>query len=105
MIKGYALGLLTAGLLAACSTTPPPEEAPRPPPMTQPSGDECGAARVQTYSGESYSASLEQTIATQSDAGRVRVIRPGQGYTMDYRPDRLNIHLDASGRISELNCG
>ncbi|SDL42678.1 Peptidase inhibitor I78 family protein [Modicisalibacter muralis] len=105
MIKGYALGLLTAGLLAACSATPPPEEPPRPPPMPQSSGGECGAAQVQAYRGEPYSATLEQTIAAQSDAGRVRVIRPGQAYTMDYRHDRLNIHLDASGRITELNCG
>lgn len=105
MIKGCTLGLLTVSLLAACSTTPPPQEAPQPPPMTQPSDDECGAAQVQAYRGEPYSASLEQAIAAQSDAGRVRVIRPGQGYTMDYRPDRLNIHLDATDRISELNCG
>ena len=73
--------------------------------MAQTDGDECGATRVQAHTGESFSAALERTIATQSDAGRVRVIRPGQVYTMDYRPDRLNIHVDAAGQISELGCG
>jgi hypothetical protein len=105
MTARCALGLLTAGLLAACSATPAPDDAPRPPPMTQTDGDECGATRVQAHTGESFSAALERTIATQSDAGRVRVIHPGQAYTMDYRPDRLNVHVDATGRISELSCG
>lgn len=105
MIKGLPIGLLTASLLAACSATPPPVEAPRPPSMVPSEATSCGAARLQSYVGQAYDAELEQAIAARSEAQRVRVIRPGQGYTMDYRPERLNIHLDAQGRIEKLRCG
>lgn len=105
MIKGLSSGLLLTGLLVGCSTAPPPEDAPRPPAMNEDAAGGCGAARVQGHVGHEYSDALQQTIVAESRAQRVRVIRPGQGYTMDYRPERLNIHLDATGRIDELTCG
>ena len=40
-----------------------------------------------------------------SGARTVRVIRPGDAVTMDYRQDRLNIELDADGKIVRFNCG
>jgi hypothetical protein len=38
-------------------------------------------------------------------AQRLRWIRPGDAVTMDYREDRLNIDLDAQGRVRALRCG
>ncbi|WP_432512753.1 I78 family peptidase inhibitor [Kineococcus sp. SYSU DK001] len=35
----------------------------------------------------------------------VRVIRPGTAVTLDYRPDRLNVHLDADDRLDHLSAG
>jgi hypothetical protein len=35
----------------------------------------------------------------------VRVIRPGDGATRDHRPGRLNVEVDATGRIVGLRCG
>jgi hypothetical protein len=34
-----------------------------------------------------------------------RVIEPGMAITEDYRETRLNIDLDAQGRIARLWCG
>ena len=103
-MKRIAFSGACALLLAGCAPSPSPGEAPPPPPM-QAGASECSTSSVQTYVGEDYRAALEQILANQSGAQRVRVIRPGEGYTMDYRPERLNIHLDEQGRISELSCG
>ncbi|MCG7601408.1 hypothetical protein MHM84_16680 [Halomonas sp. McH1-25] len=103
-MKRIALSGACAMLLAGCAPSPSPDPAPPPPPM-QESGGECDATAIQDYRGEEYRAALEQILANQSGAQRVRVIRPGESYTMDYRPERLNIHLDEQGTISELSCG
>ncbi|MFY0408497.1 I78 family peptidase inhibitor [Solicola sp. PLA-1-18] len=41
----------------------------------------------------------------QADGRRVRVLEPGMMMTMDWRPDRLNVHLDASGHLDHLAPG
>ncbi|TAK09484.1 MAG: hypothetical protein EPO38_09440, partial [Rhizorhabdus sp.] len=38
-------------------------------------------------------------------ARAVRVIRPNQAVTMDFRPDRLNIETDDGGIVLSLRCG
>jgi Peptidase inhibitor I78 family len=35
----------------------------------------------------------------------VRVIRPGQAVTMDFRGDRLNVEIDERNRVRALRCG
>lgn len=105
MSKGLSSGLLLAIALAGCASSPAPDEAPRPPALSAGGDDACGASRVQGRLGHDYTEAMQQAIAQQSQAQRVRVIRPGQGYTLDYRPERLNIHLDEGERISELRCG
>ncbi len=34
-----------------------------------------------------------------------RIIAQGAAVTMDHVPDRLNVHLDKTGRIARLSCG
>ncbi|GAA0584483.1 I78 family peptidase inhibitor [Caenispirillum bisanense] len=34
-----------------------------------------------------------------------RVLKPGMAYTMDFRPDRLNVEVDGTGRILSVRCG
>ncbi|GHA98542.1 I78 family peptidase inhibitor [Modicisalibacter luteus] len=103
-MKRIALSGAYAMLLAGCTASLTPDEAP-PPPSMQAGNSKCDASAIQDYLGEDYRAALEQILANQSGAQRVRVIRPGEGHTMDYRPERLNIHLDEQGKISELSCG
>jgi hypothetical protein len=45
--------------------------------------------------------------AARKDAGaeRVRALKPGQAVTMEYLAGRLNLYLDASGRIERIGCG
>jgi hypothetical protein len=35
----------------------------------------------------------------------MRWITPDGAYTMDFRTDRLNIHLDSRNRVTKINCG
>ncbi|MDR6787556.1 hypothetical protein J2Y58_000897 [Sphingomonas sp. BE138] len=39
------------------------------------------------------------------DPRRIRVLGPNDAGTMDLLPNRLNVHLDAEGRILRLTCG
>lgn len=86
-----AIPIVSALLLAACQ--PPVEE-----PVVE---DACGAAELQHLVGMPASAAEGMTAP-----GPVRVFRSGQPITMDHRPDRLNVELDARGRrIDRIFCG
>ncbi|TQS73861.1 hypothetical protein ERN12_09140 [Rhodobacteraceae bacterium] len=60
----------------------------------------CGADTVQGKLGASYANLPASTWPTPN-----RVEKPGSMLTMDYRPDRLRIQLDAHGKIVALRCG
>lgn len=64
-----------------------------------PGADACGAAQLQDLVGQPESA----LDGMRFDAP-VRIIRPGMAVTMDYRPDRLNIEIDARNRIARVHC-
>lgn len=102
-----ALSPVLAGLLlAGCAgmSSPPPHESAPPPPRVENQAD-CGAERVQDRIGREYSEALEASIRQQSGAASMRVIRPGEAVTLDYRADRLNVRLDDDDIISEIGCG
>jgi len=85
-------------ILPAC-TTIPPEGAPPPP-----SGP-CEADGLGDLVGRARTPDLGEEAQRRSGARRLRWIRPGDAVTMDYSPDRLNIHLDASDKAERFACG
>ncbi|WP_404295745.1 I78 family peptidase inhibitor [Halomonas sp.] len=93
-------------LLAGCAglTSPPVHESAPPPPLVVSRG-ECGAAQVQDRVGREFSLVLGEAIRAESGAAAMRVIRPGEAVTLDYRPDSLNVRLDEGDVISEIGCG
>lgn len=58
----------------------------------------CPAPAFQEFVGQPYAY-------TQFDWPMMRVIRPGDAVTKDYRENRLNIDLDADERITRIWCG
>ncbi len=96
-----AAALLGGLTLAACTRKP------RPPvnPAATPPWAGCSTASLEDLVGREAS---EQTVAEarkRAKAALVRLKPPGAMVTMDYRPDRLNLTLDAQNRITALNCG
>lgn len=68
-------------------------------PVPEPVEDACGAAGLQGLVGQS--AAVLQTMRFGQET---RILRPGMAVTMDFRPDRLNIEIDADERISRVYC-
>ncbi len=84
-------------LLAACETPVPQVPAgPALPPVAQ---DTCNANQYGALIGQDATALEDVLIMRQ-----VRVIRPGQPVTMDFRPDRINFNIGADNQITSINC-
>jgi streptogramin lyase len=82
--------------LPACATTPT-EPAP--------ARAGCHAQAAAALVGRAATAALGAEALRLTGARRLRWIRPGDMVTMDYSPERLNLHLDARGRVERLACG
>jgi hypothetical protein len=67
--------------------------------------DSCKADAAQAFVGRSNSEAVVKDAVRASGAKTVRVIPEGGAVTMDYRGDRLNIQLDAQGKIVAITCG
>jgi hypothetical protein len=65
----------------------------------------CKAEAAQKLVGQARSDALGQEALKLTGAKAIRWIRPGDAVTMDYRMDRLNIDLDAQGRVTRIHCG
>ena len=92
--------LLAAAALLSTGCTPPPQSTPAPPENTA-----CNAAAARGLIGRPGSPALAQEAQRRAGAGTVRFLRPGQIVTMEYRADRLNIHVDAQNRVERIVCG
>ena len=78
-------------LLAACQS---------PGAAQSPAEDQCGAASRQNLVG-TPAADLDQSTLPEFS----RVIYPKTPVTMDYRLERLNVHVGEDGKISRVVCG
>lgn len=85
--------------VAACDLATPPINAPRGPALPAPTQDTCNAAQYASLIGQDATA-LERVLLL----GQVRVIRPGQAVTMDFRPERINFNIGPDNRIKTINC-
>ncbi|MBX3595151.1 I78 family peptidase inhibitor [Sphingomonas sp.] len=92
MIRPLALSLPL--ILAACAPMPGRE-----------AGVLCNADRVQPMVGRPYTDEMGARAKERSGARSLRVIRPGQAVTMDFRSDRLNLDLDNVDTIKAARCG
>lgn len=86
--------------MSACANpvpSPPDDAGAAPPPVAT---DGCGAAALGPLVGQDVAA-----FTAQAWEGPARIVRPGQPVTMDFNPGRLNVLLDAGGRIAGFSCG
>lgn len=91
------LPIAALALTGACA----PQERPAP----NPPGIECDANKVQDLVGKPRSAALEAEAKRLSGANVVRWLEPNAIVTMEFRADRLNLHLGTDGKIGSARCG
>ncbi|MDN3712453.1 I78 family peptidase inhibitor [Paracoccus cavernae] len=85
--------LAPALALAACVQTDVPAVTP------PAASDACGAAKLQGLIGQPAAA-----VERMSFASGTRILRPNMPVTADYRVDRLNIEINASGKVEKVAC-
>ena len=95
------LSLAALGLpLGACATVPDDGMGP-------PAGDNelCDADDAQGVIGEQASSATGQRILDLTGARMLRWGPPGAVFTMDFRPDRVNVMYDGRLSITQISCG
>lgn len=82
--------------LIACAAQPVPQDR---------LGVQCNADRVQPLVGREATPDVVARARDRSGARTVRLIKPGDAVTMDFRSDRLNLDLDSVNTITAARCG
>ena len=94
---------LTAFALAGCTATvSDPGQAVPQAGAIQPLA--CNLSRAESFIGKPGEAVAEDARVA-AGATSVRVVRPGQMVTQDYRVDRLNLETDDAGIVVRVRCG
>lgn len=101
MQRPLAATSLILTMLAACQS----DEVPMPRLTGLTPGDPCIADRYRGLIGAPRSAAEELARELRAGGQVVRILGPTDPATMDLIEDRLNILLDAQGRIRGLSCG
>jgi hypothetical protein len=90
---------------------PPRQVAPPPyaaPPALERRGPPPGVCDERAATWSIGRPATQETVARarrQAGARNVRVLRPGEAHTQEFRRDRLNLELDRRGRIRDVRCG
>lgn len=98
---GGGLMMITIG----CAPVPPAPEGAETYPVKGSTGRVCNAPKAQPLVGRAASAELGAEALRLAGAETLRWLQPGDIVTMEYREDRLNIELDATGRVKAVRCG
>lgn len=86
-------------LLIACGDIALSPSQPMRPAVPSLAEDTCNANQYSTLVGQNATA-LERVLLL----GQVRVIRPNQAVTMDFRPERINFNIASDNRITSIYC-
>lgn len=96
-----------AALLTGCASHGQAPAGQPAPPTSQAQSPEvpCNAQPAQAAVGQSSTASVVESARARSGARMVRILRPGQMVTKEFDTQRLNLEVDANGRILAVRCG
>ncbi|MDB5687150.1 MAG: hypothetical protein JWR77_1739 [Rhizorhabdus sp.] len=96
--------LMAAFGLSGAATAKPlfPQGTALPPPAD--AAPACSATSARGFIGKSGDGNAE-AARQAADAEAVRLIRPGQAVSQDYRVERLNLKLDDKGVVVAITCG
>ncbi|MGN3973289.1 I78 family peptidase inhibitor [Tsuneonella sp. SYSU-LHT278] len=71
---------------------------------SNPPGDACGASKVAAFVSQEATPAVRARLAREVGHDRIRWVGPDTVVTMDFRPDRLNVTLDANDIITGGKC-
>jgi hypothetical protein len=87
--------------MAGCASVPPAEAGEVP---VRGAGS-CDSSKAQGLIGRARSETVGAEALRLTGARTLRWIPTGAMVTMDYREDRLNLHLDGKGKVAKVACG
>ncbi|MCY7398494.1 MAG: peptidase inhibitor I78 [Sphingomonas bacterium] len=90
--------LLPLLLLSACATTGVDSGVAEP-------AETCRRDALAPFVGQPAMQDLGARMLAASGARTLRWVAKGMMVTMEYRGDRLTVHLDANNRVERANCG
>lgn len=100
--KFASLGLIVAAVtLAACSS---PTQSPQAP-VAGPAQDRCDSSAAAFAVGKKATPELVEQARAKAGARNVRLLKPDDMVTLEYRSDRLNLNADDNAFITRVNCG
>ncbi|MES2419990.1 MAG: I78 family peptidase inhibitor [Pseudomonadota bacterium] len=94
--------VLVAALAATAACTP--VEMRGETPAAAPVATACNADSLGDLVGKRASDARADVMQTRSGSRTLRWIAPNTAVTMDFRADRLNVYVDAKGRIERFTC-
>ncbi len=97
-----AIALLT---LAGCGSMDAPWGSNRPGAARPQAPQICNAQPAQAFIGRTNTAQNLEQARQRSGAAMARVLHPGQITTREFNAERLNLEVDATGRIISVRCG
>jgi hypothetical protein len=65
----------------------------------------CNAENARWAIGQAATPDVVERIRVDTGSRTARVIGPDDMYTMDHRPDRVNVKTNERGAITEVTCG
>ena len=107
-MRRSSLLLLAAILpLAACSHAGgnAPAEVGSLPAKVSDGPQECRPDALEAFTGKTADEATIKKLVADSGARNARVVKPGMAVTMDFRQDRVTVHVDAQNRIERASCG
>ncbi|MCD2511379.1 I78 family peptidase inhibitor [Comamonas endophytica] len=93
-------------LLAGCSSMDAPWSKGRAGANRAPAPKQiCNAQPAQNLVGRTNTAQNLEQARQRSGAAMARVLHPGQMTTKEFNAERVNLEVDATGRILAVRCG
>jgi len=103
-MKSVGISLVVVlGLVSGCAATKP-LQPPNPGPQIASNGA-CHADRVAWAVGQPANQQAMARVWKESGAGLIRPLAPNQAVTREYKPDRINVHIDDHNLITKVDCG
>ncbi len=104
-LAGLTLTALLAGCAGYSTSSMSPNhtgamQAPIPPPASL-----CNAQAAQFVVGKNSTGTVMESARVRSGAQMARILRPDQAVTLEFNAQRLNLQVDATGRIVAVRCG